>query len=534
MIPFTPGISACRIATGLLAAGALLTPWAMTASPAPAGERWVRVAYDGEVHYGVLDGAEIILQGNHAPGQGNQANQAVGRVVSDAVTWLSPVPGRAIIGLHDSAHRVTAGPTPFVPAPPDLYARFPTSLAHPGATLRLPADGQTIVATPQLVILIGAPTKTLRPEEVDAVIAGHMLGLDLLEPSTYANRSWVMGRAGDGWAPIGPWIVPGMPGAQLTLGLRSPSHPDISYTWPDPADLTRRWVSRISRLLTLQAGDLIFLGVPPEVAAAAPPLAPGTTIEAWGDGLGTLRHAIATDQAPPLLLPRSASPAWPPPAATPVQTLLDWHPPAPGGKIFSLVRNANRPDSPVEVDFLAELEDRIRVKLPNALARPGDPIRLPADARNLDWEAEMVVVIGRTAHHVSIDDAWTSIAGYALGNDVSENDWGGIFGKSGDGWAVVGSRLLPDPTWRDWTIETRVNGRLVQHGRITDLRYSPAEIIAYLSRRITLHPGDMIFMGTVPRTPDSPPAMHDGDEVVIQVPGFDTISNPVRLEPARP
>ena len=184
MIPFTRAISARRIAAGLFAAAALTALWATPPTPAPASERWVRVAHDGEVHYGVLDGGEIILQGNHLPGQSHQTNQDFGRVAGDEVTWLSPVPGRAIIGLHDSAHRVTAGPTPSVPAPPDLYARFPTSLAHPGATLRLPADSRTIVATPQLVILIGAPAKKLRPEEVDAVVAGYMLGLDLLEPST--------------------------------------------------------------------------------------------------------------------------------------------------------------------------------------------------------------------------------------------------------------------------------------------------------------------------------------------------------------
>jgi 5-oxopent-3-ene-1,2,5-tricarboxylate decarboxylase/2-hydroxyhepta-2,4-diene-1,7-dioate isomerase len=366
-----------------------------------------------------LDGGEIILQGNHIPGQSQQANQGFGRVAGDAVTWLSPVPGRAIIGLHDSAHRVTTGTTPFVPSPPDLYARFPTSLAHPGATLRLPADGQTIVATPQLVILIGAPTKTLRPEEVDAVVAGHMLGLDLLEPSTYAKRAWVMGRAGDGWAPIGPWIVPGMPKAHLTLGLRSPHQNELSYTWPDPAALTRQWVSRISRILTLQTGDLIFLGVPPEVAEAAPRLVPSTTIEAWGDGLGTLQHAIALDRAPPALHPRSSPPTLPPPAPVHAQTLLTWHPPIVGGKIFSLVRNANSPYSPAEVDFLGELEDRVRIKLPNALAPAGKLIRMPADSRNLDWEAEIVVVIGRTAYQVSVEQAWQHIAGYAVGNDVS-------------------------------------------------------------------------------------------------------------------
>lgn len=534
MTPFTRAISAGRVAAGLLAAGALTTLWATSPSPAPASERWVRVAHDGEVHYGVLDGGEIILRGRHPPWEKVGQHGPGTRVPQDQVRWLAPVPGRTILGLHDSAHQPVQRPNPFVPAPPDLYARFPTSLAHPGATLRLPADRRTIVATPQLVILIGAPARTLRPEEVDAVVAGHMLGLDLLEPATYANRSWVMGRAGDGWAPIGPWINPGMPPVNLHLGLRSPPQDELGYTWPDPAALTRQWVSRISRILTLQAGDLIFLGVPPEVAAAAPRLEPGTTIEAWGDGLGSLRHAVALDSLAPTLNPRPGPLDLSAPAAPHVQAMQDWHPPNPTGKIFSVVRNANRADSPAEIDFLAELEDRIRLKLPNALAQPGDIIRLPADSRNLDWEAELVVVIGRIAYHVSVEQAWSHIAGYAVGNDVSENDWGGIFGKSGDGWAVVGTRLLPDPTWRDWTITTWVNERLVQHGSIAGLRYTPAEIIAYLSRRITLHPGDMIFMGSVPRTPDSPAAMHDGDEVVIHVPGFDTISNPVRLEPAGP
>jgi 5-oxopent-3-ene-1,2,5-tricarboxylate decarboxylase / 2-hydroxyhepta-2,4-diene-1,7-dioate isomerase len=531
MIRFTRVISPARRGAILLLAGALTTPAIATVSPA--GERWVRVSHAEEVHYGVLDGDEIILRGRHPPWENAGPPGPGTRVPQDQVRWLAPVPGRAILGLHDSAHHPLHRPSPYVPAPPDLYARFPTSLAHPGSTLRLPVDSQSIVATPQLVILIGAPAGSLSPSEVDAVVAGYLLGVDLLEPAAYANRSWVMGRAGDGWAPIGPWINPGMPPAHLSLGLRTSNQAEVNYAWPDPAELTRHWVSRISRLLTLQAGDLIFLGVPPEVAAAAPSLTPGTSLEAWGEGLGTLRHTAVMDQTPPPLPPRPAILRLPAPAEG-TREPIAWRPPAPTAKMFSLVRNAHRADSPAEIDFLAELEDRIRLKLPNALAQPGDAIRLPADSRNLDWEAEMVVVIGQTAHQVSVDQAWTHIAGYAVGNDVSENDWGGIFGKSGDGWAVVGNRLLPDPTWRDWTIKTWVNQHLVQHGSVADLRYTPAEVIAYLSRRITLHPGDMIFMGTVPRTPDSPAAIFPGDEITIRVPGLDTISNPVVAEPGRP
>ncbi|MEJ6404897.1 fumarylacetoacetate hydrolase family protein [Yoonia sp. 2307UL14-13] len=136
-----------------------------------------------------------------------------------------------------------------------------------------------------------------------------------------------------------------------------------------------------------------------------------------------------------------------------------------------------------------------------------DPIIVPKGSEKTDWEVELGVVIGQTAQHVSVDDALSYVAGYCVMNDVSERafqmDMGGqwVKGKSCDSFAPVGPWLVtpdevPDP--QDLTMYLDVNGQRRQTGHTGTMIFSVAEIIAHLSRFITLHPGDVISTGTPP------------------------------------
>ena len=177
-------------------------------------------------------------------------------------------------------------------------------------------------------------------------------------------------------------------------------------------------------------------------------------------------------------------------------------------------------------------------KFANSLAGDGADVILPAaHAEYVDYEAELAVVIGRTAHDVSEADALSHVAGAMPLNDVSARDlqlqnplW--TSGKAIDTFAPCGPALVTLDEAGDvqnLAVRTRINGEVVQEGNTKDMIFSVAETIAWLSRTMTLVPGDIIATGT--------PAgvggfkglfLRDGDTVEVEVEGLGAVSNPVR------
>ena len=177
-------------------------------------------------------------------------------------------------------------------------------------------------------------------------------------------------------------------------------------------------------------------------------------------------------------------------------------------------------------------------KFANSLAGDGADVVLPAaHAEYVDYEAELAVVIGRTAHLVSEDDALSHVAGAMPLNDVTARDlqlqnplW--TSGKAVDTFAPCGPALVTLDEAGDLgnlAVRTRINGEVVQEGSTKDMIFSVAEMIAWLSRTMTLVPGDIIATGT--------PAgigglkgifLRDGDTVEVEVEGLGAVRNPVR------
>lgn len=147
-------------------------------------------------------------------------------------------------------------------------------------------------------------------------------------------------------------------------------------------------------------------------------------------------------------------------------------------------------------------------KYNNALLGHGGTIRLPtAVATQFDYEAELVLVIGRDARDVSPEDALSHVWGYATGNDFSARDLqfkdgpGSqyMLGKTSDGFAPIGPWLVSadqvgDP--QDLAVTCRVNDELRQSARTGDMIFSCAELVSYASRHLTLRAGDVLFTGT--------------------------------------
>ena len=144
-----------------------------------------------------------------------------------------------------------------------------------------------------------------------------------------------------------------------------------------------------------------------------------------------------------------------------------------------------------------------------SLSGPFDniPISVMAqEAEGLDYECELVAVIGKEASNVSEYEALGYVMGYAVGNDVSHREWqlnrgGGqwALGKGFDGWApfgpgIVSSNIIKDP--QALRISTKVNGKTVQDSSTEDMVFGVAKTISFLSQGTTLLPGDLIFTGT--------------------------------------
>ena len=181
----------------------------------------------------------------------------------------------------------------------------------------------------------------------------------------------------------------------------------------------------------------------------------------------------------------------------------------------------------------------IFMKPSTAAVGPGDPIVYPFDGEIVHYEGELTAVIGKTARHVKQEDALHYVLGYTCGNDVSdrvvqrrESAFGCLLaGKGYDSFAPIGPVIVTGLDPANQRIITRVNGTVRQDGSTADLVFSVPFLIAYLSRFMTLLPGDVIMTGT----PAGVGPLQVGDTVEVEIPGIGILSNEVIAEtlPAR-
>ena len=189
----------------------------------------------------------------------------------------------------------------------------------------------------------------------------------------------------------------------------------------------------------------------------------------------------------------------------------------------------------------AEIPDKpvVFTKYPNTIIGPGAPIRIPPITEQVDYEAELAVIIGRRAKNFSESEALDYVFGYTNANDVSARDLqfseGGQWtrSKSIDTFLPLGPYVatrdeIPDP--QDLFIRAILNGETVQDGTTSRMIFSVAELISFLSQGMTLEPGDVIITGTPPgvgMARDPQLWMKPGDEVSIEIEGLGTLTNPV-------
>ena len=177
-----------------------------------------------------------------------------------------------------------------------------------------------------------------------------------------------------------------------------------------------------------------------------------------------------------------------------------------------------------------------------SLTVSGTPAPVPAGEQGLDWEGELVAVVGRTLKSVSAVDALGGVFGYAAFNDLTARrtqhrttQWtvGKNADQSGPMSAIVTAEEVGDPA-DGLHIITRVNGEVMQDGSTADMIFSVGEILAYLSETMTLHPGDLVATGTpngVGYARRPPRLLHPGDEVAVEIERIGSVHTPIVAAP---
>ena len=166
-----------------------------------------------------------------------------------------------------------------------------------------------------------------------------------------------------------------------------------------------------------------------------------------------------------------------------------------------------------------------------SLQDPGGPIRIPAGATDVHYEGELVVVIGKKASNVSTDQAREVVFGVTCGNDVSERQWQNgpkkdlqwWRAKGADTFAPLGPCIVRGLDYGKLLLQTRLNGEVVQKQFTSDLLFDVHAIVSWISKAVTLTPGDLIYTGT----PGSTKKMNPGDSVEVDIEGIGILRNSI-------
>ncbi len=230
--------------------------------------------------------------------------------------------------------------------------------------------------------------------------------------------------------------------------------------------------------------------------------------------------------------------------ALPVPDDQDWQPvttllsPVPAPEKLICI-GLNYRDHAIETGADIPTEPVVFSKFNTAIVGHGEAIVIPSIASQVDYEAELVVVIGKTAKNVAAASAMDYVFGFTCGHDVSARDWqkgrpGGqwLLGKSFDTFAPLGPCVVPRHKLMDpgnVRVQMFLSGEKVQDSTTAQLIFDIPTLVAHLSTIMTLHPGDLIFTGTPPgvgaaRKP--PRFLAPGDTCSVQIDGIGRLTNP--------
>ncbi|MBD8165037.1 fumarylacetoacetate hydrolase family protein [Erwinia persicina] len=388
------------------------------------------------------------------------------------------------------------------PQTPVWFIKPRNTWRHHGDTIGLPV-GETVFSGATLAVIMAKTARRIPVSAAETCIEGYALAneVSLAEDDFY--RPAIRAKCRDGFCPVGE-VVPLRDVS--ALHIITEINGEVRDVW-DTGGLHRHaaeLIAALSEFVTLQPGDMILLGTPQQRVA----LQEGDSVTIKAAGFPSLTNRFS-QQAPHIVQP----------GATPT--------------LFAL--GLNYADHASELNFTPPKAPLVFIKAANSLTGDGSVSVRPDRVDYMHYEAELVVVIGKTARRVSRDRAMEYVGGYTLCNDYAVRDYlenyyrPNLRVKSRDTLtplraAIVDPAALPDP--HNLQVKTFVNGELRQSGSTRDMVFDIPFLIAWLSEFITLQPGDMIATGTPKGLSDVRP----GDEVVVDVEGVGRLTNRIVSE----
>ena len=269
-----------------------------------------RCAHEGVVWWGVVDGdvvtlvapdSEIAIASWTPAALRTAVRHPAGVASLDAVTLLSPVPSPSkviCIGLNYRDHAIESGMA--IPTVPMVFAKFPSSVVGPGAAIVLPEDSDQIDWEVELAIVIGSPARHVSEADALDVVLGYTVSVDVsARDLQMSDGQFVRAKSYDTFCPVGPWLVTvdelGDAG-DLGIGLKVNGETLQDSRTSDLVFGVRELIAFLSRVATLNPGDLILTGTPSGVGFGLDPqryLSPGDEVSAWVEGIGELTNPVA-------------------------------------------------------------------------------------------------------------------------------------------------------------------------------------------------------------------------------------------------
>ena len=388
------------------------------------------------------------------------------------------------------------------PATPVWFIKPRNTHRKTNDVISLPEQQQTFSGG-TLAVVIGKTARKVRAEDAEQYIAGYALAneLSLAEESFY--RPAIKAKCRDGFCPIGEMATLH---DTASLAIVTEVNGVVKQSW-STAELHRNaaeLIAALSDFATLQAGDLILMGTPQERV----PVKKGDTVTIKARGLPDLTNSFGSELK--------------------VETQPDGYP-----TLFAL--GLNYADHAAELEFKAPEEPLIFLKAPNTITGDNSVSVRPDNLEYMHYEAELVVVIGKTARNVGRAEALDYVKGYTVCNDYAVRDYlenyyrPNLRVKSRDTLTPLLARVTPRdavPDVQNLQLKTFVNGELTQSGTTRDMVFDVAFLVEYLSEFMTLQPGDMIATGTPKGLADVKP----GDEVAVEVEGVGRLTNRIVSE----
>lgn len=548
--------------------------------------RYVRFTDDTGTHSGILDGQTIsVLDGDPVFDDGVGPT---GRTVAlgDVELEIPMDPDRVpkVFGVAGNSNNPNGNPVAV--EHPSWFGKATTSLARNGAPVEVPFGATNFNFEGELALIIGREGRHIPESEAMDHLFGVAVSNDWSENDWCGERrgieepSHVFCKAGDTFATLGDYLVTGLDLSDLELTVRLNGVVAAQGTTADFRNNPAALISKLSHYVTLERGDIIHTGT------VAPPQLPGTRRQLWQDdvveveieGIGMVSNQLVrvtreTVSGPALPEPDGvsayvrfqdaegysfgmlegdqireldgdpvaggAAPTGRSFDVADVELGLPVDPERPGRKVLAAAANYHPVDGmPRQVPH-----PRYFFKAPSGLSPDGGEVQKPPEAELMIPEGELVLVIGRSGRHIPESEALDYIFGVAAGNDWTELSWVTsdrgvrplkLVSKATDTWSGLGNTIVRGLDYSDLEISVRVNGELLSQGQTSTMINRPARLVSYLSRYMTLEPGDLIYTGAMPVVPGMRRNMEVGDVVEVVVEDLGTIEQEIVPMPAWP